>query len=207
MMQTLRPYPLLARSLKDAPIIDRAGYDYFVHPLSDGIPRVDPALLGEAADGLVRHLADVRDGLDVLVTAEAMGLPLAAAVSLRTGIPFVTVRKRAYGLPGERVLDQRTGYSQNALHLNDIRAGDRVAVLDDVISTGGTLRALAEGLQAARADLRAVVAVFTKDPDLSAWQTRLGCPVRALLCCSVRRDDGAKRVVVDGTDLGLQMSL
>lgn len=200
MKKTLQTYPLLVESLQAAPIIDKGDYDYFVHPLSDGIPRVDPAVLGEATEGVVRHLGAELADVDLFVTAEAMGLPIAAAVSLATGKPFVTVRKRPYGLPGEIVLDQKTGYSSGRLHLNGVRPGDRVAILDDVVSTGGTLRALADGLEAVGADLVRVVAIFSKDPDLAPLAAGLGAPVSALLSCRVVREGDRKRVEVVGTD-------
>lgn len=184
-MEAVTVYPYLTASLADAPIVRKGDYDYFVHPLADGIPRVEPRILREAAEGIVAHLRPDLDHIDVFVTAEAMGLPLVAAVSLATGKPFVTVRKRAYGLPGERVLDQTTGYSTGRLYLNGVTAGDRVAILDDVISTGGTLRAIAAGLRAAEARLVRVVAVFSKDPELGALRRELGAPVSALISCRV----------------------
>lgn len=199
-MQTTYAYERLTASLADAPIIAKGDYDYFVHPLSDGIPRVEPAVLQEATEGIVRHLGADLDRIDLFVTAEAMGLPLAAAVSLATGKPFVTVRKRAYGLAGERVLEQRTGYSHTKLYLNGIRPGDRVAILDDVISTGGTLRALADGLRDAGAELVRVAAVFTKEPGLEALARAVDAPVSALLSCQVVRDGAARHVEIVGTD-------
>ena len=38
---------------------------------------------------------------DKIVTAESMGFPLAAGLSLRVHKPYVFIRKRQYGLPGE----------------------------------------------------------------------------------------------------------
>ena len=39
-------------SLIEAPIIKKGEYNYFVHPITDGIPLVDPSILEEAADGI-----------------------------------------------------------------------------------------------------------------------------------------------------------
>ena len=44
-----------------------------------------------------------------------------------------------------------TGYSKSQLFLNGINKGDRVIVVDDVISTGGTLLATLESLKVAGA--------------------------------------------------------
>ena len=49
-----------------------------------------------------------------------MGIPLATALSIKTGIPFVVVRKRSYGLEGECQVHQQTGYSENELYINGI---------------------------------------------------------------------------------------
>jgi len=78
-----------------------------------------------------------------------MGIPIGIALSQITDIPLVIIRKRKYGLPGEVELSQVTGYSRSQLFLNGVKQGDRVIVVDDVISTGGTLLATLEGLKAA----------------------------------------------------------
>jgi adenine phosphoribosyltransferase len=63
------------------------------------------------------------------------------------------VRKREYRLPGEIVIDQATGYSNGKLYVNGIGQGDRVVIVDDVISTGGTIRALLPALDRAGAEV------------------------------------------------------
>ena len=47
-----------------------------------------------------------------------MGIHLATALSLEVGVPFVVVRKRKYGLPGELAVHQTTGYSKGELYIN-----------------------------------------------------------------------------------------
>ena len=77
--------------------------------------------------------------IDIIVSVEAMGLPLLAAVGEATGKPTVVIRKRSYGMEGEVRVDVSTGYSSSTAYINDIKPGERVLVVDDVISTGGTL--------------------------------------------------------------------
>lgn len=203
MNQDTLAHPQLVASLQDAPVVERGDYDYLVHPLTDGVPRVDPALLEEAAAGLHRliapQLAD-KETIDLFVTAEAMGLPLVAALAARTGIPYAIARKRAYGLEGEISLDQITGYSHTRLHLNGVSRGDRVLIIDDLISTGGTLRALKAGLDQAGAVLVGVVACVTKQLELGPLARELGCPVGALAGVEIIQGR-EKRVRVTGTDL------
>src|SRR5947209_18598290 len=135
----------LRASLKDCPIVRFGDYEYFVHPITDGIPLGRPDVLDEVLSELVR-LGDWGHA-DKIVTAESMGFPLAAGLSMRVHKPYVFVRKRQYGLPGEVSLKQTTGYSKADMLIKNVRRGDRVVFVYDVVSTGGTL---AEIVQAVR---------------------------------------------------------
>ncbi|HMB50979.1 hypoxanthine/guanine phosphoribosyltransferase [Natronoarchaeum rubrum] len=150
----------LKRSLLDAPIIEKDGYHYFVHPISDGVPMLEPELLREIVIRIIRK-ADLED-VDKIVTPAAMGIHISTAVSLMTDIPLVVIRKRQYGLDGEVALFQETGYSESEMYINDVYEGDRVLVLDDVLSTGGTLEAILGSLEDIGADVVDVVAVIKK---------------------------------------------
>ncbi|ADJ15781.1 hypoxanthine/guanine phosphoribosyltransferase [Halalkalicoccus jeotgali] len=150
----------LRRSLQDAPIIEKDGYHYFVHPISDGVPMLEPSLLREIVIKIIRKAS--LENVDKIVTPAAMGIHISTAVSLMTDIPLVVIRKRQYGLEGEVALFQETGYSENQMYINDVEAGDRVLVLDDVLSTGGTLKAITEALGDIGAEVEDVVAVIKK---------------------------------------------
>ncbi len=173
--------PLLRASLADVPIVRRGDYHYFVHPLTDGVPAIAPALLDEVAGALATRLPA---GVAALATAEAMGLPLGTALALRRGLPLVVLRKRGYGLPGEVEVAQATGYSRNTLYLNADVAGRRVAVVDDVLSTGGTLRATVAALRRAGAEVARVAVVFAKD-DPAPLAAELGVEIDVLLRVTV----------------------
>ena len=91
-------YDLLRQSVIDAPVVMKGDYAYFIHPLSDGVPQQSAELLAAARD-LIHEQVDW-DNVDIILGIEAMGIPLATALSLASGKPLVVGRKR-YGLPGE----------------------------------------------------------------------------------------------------------
>jgi len=93
-----------------------------------------------------------------------MGIHISTALSLMTDIPLVVIRKRQYGLDGEVPLFQETGYSESEMYINDVvEEGDRVLVLDDVLSTGGTMKAILDALtDEVGAEVVDVVAVIKK---------------------------------------------
>ena len=158
----------LRTSLQNAPVIWKGDYPYFIHPVTDGVPRMDPEVLKAIVELTVERV-DWRQ-VDVLLGIEAMGLPLAAPLSMATGVPLVVARKRSYGLEGEVKIDQATGYSKGVMYLNDIKEGERVAILEDVLSTGGTLEAVIEGVHRAGAEVTEIVAVVEKGGGLKRLQ-------------------------------------
>ncbi|HRX32712.1 MAG TPA: hypoxanthine/guanine phosphoribosyltransferase [Methanoregulaceae archaeon] len=141
----------LVKSLESCPIVKRGEYHYFIHPITDGVPEVQPGLLREVAAAMIKVL-DL-DGVNRIVVAEAMGIHIGAVISTLTDIPMNIVRKREYLLPGEIAIHQSTGYSKGELYLNGINPGDRVVIVDDVVSTGGTTRALLNALEIAGAEV------------------------------------------------------
>lgn len=174
---------LLRESALRAPVVKKGDYDYFIHPLTDGVPRIEPALLKEVVDEV---LAVANTQVDLILTAEAMGIPLATALSERTGVPFAIVRKRSYGLPGELPVHQQTGYSTAQLYLNGVKPGDRILFVDDVISTGGTLGPLIEAVRRAGGHLVDIVVLFEKGEGRRLVEERHGVKVKTLLRVEVR---------------------
>ena len=150
----------LQDSLRGAPIIWKGDYPYFIHPISDGIPRMEAEVLRATRD-LIVDMVDWSE-IDIIVSVEAMGLPLLAAVGEATGKPTVVIRKRSYGMEGEVRVDVSTGYSSSTAYINDIKPGERVLVVDDVISTGGTLEPLLQALEEMGAILKGVVIAIEK---------------------------------------------
>ena len=169
----------LRKSVVEAPIIWKGEYAYFIHPLSDGVPRQSGEMLEEVRD-VVIEMVDW-DDIDLILGIEAMGIPLAACLSITTGKPLVIGRKRAYELPGEVMVDQSTGYSKGSIFINDIKPNERVFVVDDVVSTGGTLRAVLNAVEKAGAIVQDVVAVFEKGSIVSEIVAETGWPIRSLV--------------------------
>lgn len=168
----------LKRSLEKAPVVRFGDYHYFIHPITDGIPPADPQVLEEVVEAFLQI---GNFDCDKIVTAEAMGFPLAALLSVRTGKPYVFLRKKSYRLPGEVSVKQITGYSKGDLHLNYVGQGDRVVFVDDVISTGGTLRAVVEALRKVGSEVVDILVVFDKMRDKAELEREIGLEIKTLL--------------------------
>jgi adenine phosphoribosyltransferase len=155
----------LVESLETCPMVKRGEYNYFIHPITDGVPIVEPALLRDVCSAMIKMI-DWK-GVDKIVVVEAMGIHIGAVLSVMTDIPMTVMRKRAYKLPGEVAVHQTTGYSKGELYINGIKKGEHVVIIDDVVSTGGTMRALLQALEIAGADVVDVcIAVQRGNPDI-----------------------------------------
>jgi len=165
------------RSLLDSIVIKRGDYDYFVHPMTDGIPYLEPDLLRSVCEEIMR-VAD--PGYDRIVVVEAMGIPMGCALSLLTGKPFTVIRKRPYGLCGEKALDQSTGYSKGTLFINGLAMGDKVLLVDDVLSTGGTISAVLGGLRDLGVVVVDIVVAVEKSDVRALLEAEHGVRIKAL---------------------------
>ena len=170
---------MLEESVRTAPVIWKGEYPYFIHPLTDGVPRAPSDLLAAARD-LLLHRIDW-ENIDLILSIEAMGLPLASVLSLATGIPTVVARKRSYGLDFETVVKQSTGYSKGSIWINDVNPEEKILVVDDVISTGGTMEAVLSSLEARGAILSEVWTIFEKGEGMKNLIDKHNWPLRSLV--------------------------
>ncbi len=173
----------LRASLTEAPVVKFGEYNYFVHPITDGIPLGRPEVLTEVLAELARRGDWSR--CDKIVTAESMGFPLAAGLAPLVHKPYVFIRKRQYGLPGEVSLKQTTGYSKTDMFINNIHRGDRVVFVDDVISTGGTLYAIVRALRQIGAEIADVLIVFEKTREKARMEKDLDLRIKTLMAVDV----------------------
>jgi len=179
-------------SLIKAPVIKKGEYDYFVHPITDGIPLVEPSILEETAEGISRF---GNMEVDKILCVEAMGIHIATALSIKTRIPFVVVRKRVYGLDGEVPVHQMTGYSQGELYINGLHKGDRIILIDDVVSTGGTMIAVLNALKQMDVEIVDVMAVIEKGNGNDIVKRETGFTVKSLVKVNILEG----RVVIEGS--------
>ena len=180
------------KSLEESPIVKKGDYNYFVNSISDGVPAMNPKMLRELILSVSRH-ADLN--VDKIVAVEAMGIHLATALSLATDIPFVVIRKREYGLEGECEVYQKTGYGSSNLFINDLHKGEKILLIDDVVSTGGTLIALIKTLKDLGLDIKSVVAVLDKGQGKEIVKKETGIDVLSIVKLDVI--DG--KVVIEKT--------
>jgi adenine phosphoribosyltransferase len=173
---------LLKTTLEECPVVKMGEYNYFVHPITDGVPEISAELLREVVDEIKNHL--IKD-FDKIVTIEAMGIPLASILAVELNKPMVIIRKKKYGLEGEVSVEQETGYSKANIYINGLEADDKIVIVDDVISTGGTLKALLNVLTDMGVDIVDVVIVIEKGEGKKQVEEATGVEIKTLIKADV----------------------
>jgi len=159
----VRTYPVeIAGVRRELPIV-QVGPDVAVALLN---LLGDTELTEAAAEELAKRLPPEAE---TLVTPEVKAVPLAHALSRITGKPYVVARKteKPYMINpiSRQVLSITTGKPQllvlDGMDIPLIR-GKKVAIVDDVVSTGSTLAGLRELIESVGGQVVAVLAVFTE---------------------------------------------
>lgn len=98
----------------------------------------------EAVNIMRKNLED--RNIDYIVGPEARGFVFGSAVAYALNVGFIPVRKPGK-LPGETVsYEYALEYGTDVLEICEdvLKPGDRVAIVDDLLATGGTINACAK---------------------------------------------------------------
>lgn len=104
----------------------------------------DPTGFAQLIDSFAAHYMDKH--VDLVLGTEARGFIFAPAIAYRLNAGFVPVRK-ANKLPAETAkvcYDLEYGQDCLELHLDSIKPGQKVLLVDDLLATGGTMAATVE---------------------------------------------------------------
>ena len=88
-------------------------------------------------------------GVDVIAGVATAGIPQGALVADELGLPFIYVRSKSKGHGLQNMIEGK------------IEKGQRVLLVEDLVSTGGSSLAAADALKEAGAEIVGMIAIFT----------------------------------------------
>jgi len=144
----------LAQVYSNATVTNSGATITTVNELTDQLPALQMETLIAAREAI---LAEGPFAADKIAVEEDKGLPIGVAVALDVGLPLAVARWYTYDIDAREgmsaAVDLDSEYFSGQLYLNGVEPGDRVVIVDDTISTGGTMCAMIEAIR----DLGAVV--------------------------------------------------
>jgi len=142
----------------------------------------DARAFRRAVDELVQPFAGMK--IDKVAGIEARGFILGGAVAHQLSAGFVPLRKKGKLPHMTRAVEYALEYGSDAMemHLDAVKAGEKVMLVDDLIATGGTALAAVQLLKAADAEIMAAAFVVDR-PELggAARLRAAGVPVSTLV--------------------------
>ena len=137
-------------------------------------PELLEAIGARIADLVAEHEPDA----DRLAGPELGAVALAASASLASRLPFLIVRKEAKGYGTDNRLE------------GEFEAGERVCLVEDVVTSGGAAVAAVEALRAAGLECRTAVCVVEREEGGVDELARHGVRLRAMFRASELREAG-----------------
>lgn len=116
----------------------------------------DKDAFNHAVSSMIDDLKDKE--VDYIVGPEARGFLFGAAVAYGLGVGFIPIRKPGK-LPGETTsFEYELEYGTNTLeiHTESIKKGDRIAIVDDLLATAGTVMAATKLIESLGGDVVAL---------------------------------------------------
>ena len=120
--------------------------------------------------------------VDAIVAADARGFIFGGALAYAMELPFVPVRKKGK-LPAAVISEDfelEYGTDTVEIHVDALRRGDRVVLIDDLLATGGTMAATARLVQKLGAEI-VEVAFVIELPPLKGREKLAGLPIHTLV--------------------------
>jgi len=114
-----------------------------------------PPAFRAAIEQVARHFEG--RGIEVIAAAEARGFIFGAPLAMQMGAGFVPIRKPGK-LPYATIAQEyqlEYGKDRLEVHTDALTQGHRVLLLDDVLATGGTMRACCDLVRSTGAELAA----------------------------------------------------
>ncbi len=112
----------------------------------------NPQAYKKAVDALAEEVSKTNP--QAIISPEARGFFFGIPVAMKLGIPFIPVRKKGK-LPRKTLdieYDLEYGTDILCIHDDDVAPKTRVAIIDDILATGGTAKAMCKMLKAKNAE-------------------------------------------------------
>lgn len=174
-----QPHPTPAdieRAIRNIPDFPKPGIQF-----KDITPVLaDPRLFSASVDLLIERF---KPGMvDAVVGIDARGFIFAAAAAVKLQAGLVPIRKKGK-LPyrtHEQDYELEYGTATIAVHVDALKPGSRVLLIDDLLATGGTAAAAAALVQRLGAQILEIS--FLIELSFLAGREKLkGCPVRSVV--------------------------
>lgn len=155
---------IVSSEIKQVKAINGSTYYYVVNPITSGVGIINPDVLNICSEFLSKML-DSRN-VNYIVTFETMGIHLASILSVKANLPLVIARKfnERRGMPCDNaiVFTRKTKYEEASFIICGLSKGDKVVLVDSIISTGNTMITAVKALRKAGIIVKGILGLIER---------------------------------------------
>lgn len=179
-------FPELEKSIKTARIIElpqpgSKKYKFKTLPFGERGTKIESKLLKEITKGLVDSINKHFPDFDYIVSPEPGGHTWGITAALKLSKSINILRAQPSYEEGEIEVRRKTGYYQQDLYFNHFQKGNKILIIDDVISTGGTIETILETLTSLEVKTVGVQAIYAKSKRYKRLEDKYSIPIKFLI--------------------------
>lgn len=169
-------------------------YEYFVYPyknFNNSLPKDE--------EFVAKHLGHfIPSDVDYLVTMEADGIGTTKLISTQKDIPMLVCKPFHYNQPVFKFI-QKTGYFEREMYCPKLIEGKKIAIVDCMVSTGGTVSGLLTAIkeQNINTTIEGIYAVVNKTNYQTGNDLFGGYPYKFLFNVLINKDHEVESAVSD----------
>lgn len=183
-------FPELARAMRESPIKEEVNerknsknwgkrYLFHMYPFGEAGSTVEPTLVKEIVNGLIKRINELNQSFDYIVCLGASD-KWASHIGTKMNKCFRRIIERESHLPGEKHLCLDTILYAKDLYFRDFKEGDKVILIDDVISTGETSEEIIKTLNEIGVKVLGAFFIVAKGNGHIQLEKKFGVPFRYL---------------------------
>ena len=179
-------FPLLREAILESSSFvinepNKAPYDFVVLPIGERGSLLTPELLREVGRGLAETINTNFENFDYIVSPAPGGNMWGVQVALRLWKNLNILREETSHAPGEFAFERSTGYYVRQLYFNNFSKGDRVVLVDDVLSTTSTIDSILGAFKTVGVIPVGVAAIYAKSQKYKKMEEKYDVDIISLL--------------------------
>lgn len=170
----------LKEEIKSAKILNLNDYKFKVFSFGERGQKLDYELIKEIAEKLSKSIKSDFQKFDYILSPEPGGHLWGSLVSLNLKKDINILRLHPSNEKGEVKVFRKTAYNNNQLFFNKFKKGDKVVILDDIISSGSTLKSIIEMLRKHKIIIVGIQTILTRTNKYQEIEKKYNIPIKFL---------------------------
>ncbi|MBC8015875.1 MAG: phosphoribosyltransferase [Sporomusaceae bacterium] len=160
---------------------DEEDYSFKLYAFGERGTFIDPELIAEITENLSKNITKYFPSFDYVVSPEPGGHTWGMLTAYRLHKPINILRLSTQdNQTAADSIKRETAYNENYINFAGFKRGDKVLLVDDVISSGGTIYAIVQQLRTLGVEVTGIQVILVKGENYKTMKIDLAVPIRYL---------------------------